>query len=265
MQITEHYKSIAGYIENERATPHSYRVKVNEILVKLEKFAKFGKNNNLSCEERAKTLAKRMEKIALHMNFGVLYDKKRHHLYIGYDYSKGRYSESYYDMLMSEARLTSYVAMAKGDVEAEHFSHLARRYGEDGKVLLSWSGTLFEYVLPELFMPSPYGSALYDSIFEMLKIQMNARADRPWGVSESGYNDYDDNLNYKYKAFGLKSLAVKRMEGDDNVVAPYASIMASNHLPQNVYENMEKMTKLGVEGKYGYYEAIDFHKTSPSC
>lgn len=258
LKITEHYKSIAGYIENERSTPHSYRVKVNELLVKLEKFAKIGNNNNYNYKQRAKTLAKRMEEIALHMNFGVLYDKKRHHLYIGYDYSKGRFSESYYDMLMSEARLTSYVAMAKGDVEAEHFSHLARRYGEDGKVLLSWSGTLFEYVLPELFMPSPYGSALYDSIFEMLKIQMDARAGRPWGVSESGYNDYDDNLNYKYKAFGLKSLAVKRMEGDDNVVAPYASIMASNHLPQNVYENMEKMTKLGVEGKYGYYEAIDY-------
>ncbi len=255
LRIIYHYNNIAEYARGEKADPHSYRCSLKRMLESAEKNVA-GEAINLQNE--TKILVERMRKLALDTDFAILYNDKQKHIRIGYNYSTGEFSESYYDMLMSEARLTSYVAMAKGDVEAEHFSSLARRFNNSGKVLLSWSGTVFEYVLPELFMPSPYGSSLNETIYEMLKIQQEIAGEKPWGVSESGYNALDVNMNYKYKAFGLKSLAVKRMYNDDTVVAPYASLMASSHVPQDVYRNMENLTKMGAEGKYGFYEAVDF-------
>lgn len=255
LRIIEHYKNVADYAQNEKADPHSFRCSLKNMLVTAEKNV-LGDVVNLQNE--TKILVGRMRKLALDTDFTILYNDKQKHIRIGYNYSTGEFSESYYDMLMSEARLTSYVAMAKGDVEAEHFSSLARRYDSSGKMLLSWSGTVFEYVLPELFMPSPYGSVLNETIYEMLKIQQETGGEKPWGVSESGYNTLDVNMNYKYKAFGLKTLAVKKMYNDDAVVAPYASLMASSHAPQKVYQNMENLTKMGAEGKYGFYEAVDF-------
>ena len=255
LKITRYYISLTDFVKNEKADAHSLRCKIKDSISKIEQNLR---SESIDIQLQSACVAQKMTKLALDMDFGALYDSKHQHLCIGYNYSRGEFSSSYYDMLMSEARLTSYVAMAKGDVEAEHFSALARRFNASGTVFLSWSGTVFEYLLPELFMPSPYGSALYQSIREMLNIQQNAAKDRPWGVSESGYNAFDVNMNYKYKAFGLKSLAVKRMYDDDNVVAPYASIMASKQIPQETYKNMMFFTRWGAEGKYGYYEAVDF-------
>ena len=255
LRVIQYYKELVAPVKNEKADAHSFRCNLKEMLVNAEKNITQGVFN---LYEDKKILAARMKNMALAMDFGILYNDKHRHLCIGYNYSTGEFSNSFYDMIMSEARLTSYVAMAKGDVEAEHFSALARRCNEDGNVLLSWSGTVFEYVLPELFVPSPCGSALNKSIYEMLEIQQSLAGDKPWGISESGYNALDINMNYKYKAFGLKSLAVKRMHNDDAVVAPYASLMASSITPQAVFSNMELLSRLGTEGKYGYYEAIDF-------
>lgn len=255
LRVIQHYKEIVVSAKNEKADAHSFRCNLIEMLDNAEKNILQGVFN---LYEDKRNLATRMKNMALAMDFGVLYNEKRRLLCIGYNYSTGEFSNSFYDMIMSEARLTSYVAMAKGDVEAEHFSALARRYNDEGNVLLSWSGTVFEYVLPELFVPSPCGSALNKSIYEMLGIQQRLAGDKPWGISESGYNALDINMNYKYKAFGLKSLAVKRMYNDDAVVAPYASLMASSIIPQTVFSNMEQLSRLGTEGKYGYYEAIDF-------
>ena len=255
LKITEYYISVTDFIKNEKADAHSFRYKIKDSLLKIQHNLK---NETVDIQTQSLQISQKLKKLALDMNFAVLYDDKHRHLHIGYNYSQGEFSGSYYDMLMSEARLTSYVAMAKGDVEAEHFSALARRFNKSGTVLLSWSGTVFEYLLPELFMPSPYDSALYHSIYEMLNIQQKRSTNRPWGISESGYNAFDVNMNYKYKAFGLKSLAVKRMHGDDTVVAPYAAIMASKQIPNEAYNNMMLFTRLGAEGKYGYYEAVDF-------
>ncbi|MBE7058171.1 MAG: hypothetical protein E7387_03615 [Ruminococcaceae bacterium] len=255
LKIIRYYVSVADFVKNEKADAHSLRYKIKDSLSEIEQNLK---SEVIDIQTQSINVTKKLTKLALEMDFGVLYDSQHRHLCIGYNYSRGEFSASYYDMLMSEARLTSYIAMAKGDVESEHFSALARRFNKDGSVLLSWSGTVFEYLLPELFMPSPYDSSLYYSIYGMLDIQQKAVTDRPWGISESGYNAFDVNMNYKYRAFGLKSLAVKRMHNDDAVVAPYAAIMASKQIPNEAYKNMLLFTRLGAEGKYGYYEAVDF-------
>lgn len=255
INILNHYIQTVHTIPDEKADAHSFRCKFIEMLENAEKNIRDGSANFI---QEAQNIALKMTDIALSMNFSVLYNEKRKHMHIGFNYSSGKYSDSYYDMLMSEARLTSYIAMAKGDVDKTHFTALARRYDARGRALLSWSGTVFEYLLPEQFISSPEGSDLKKSVYEMLRMQKNSAEGRPWGISESGYNVLDVNMNYKYKAFGIKSLAVKRMHQDDAVVAPYASIMACEYLPDEVYKNMEFIKSLGGSGKYGFYEAIDF-------
>lgn len=255
--IVKYYEDTVQIVPGEKADAHSFRCKLISMTKRLKALLDGAEEYDGARVRRE--LSSRMARAALDMDFAVLYNKKRRQLHIGYNCTDGEFSPSYYDMLMSEARLTSYAAMAKGDVGEEHFTALARRWNDDGTLLLSWSGTVFEYMLPELFMPSPYGSALLKSVYKMLETEAeNAKDSRPWGVSESGYNVPDVNMNYKYKAFGLKALAVKRIQGSESVIAPYASIMSCAHVPRSVLENMDKFSKTGVSGKYGFYEAIDY-------
>lgn len=255
--ILKYYDDNVHIIPSEKADAHSFRYKLMSMTKRLKAMLDGAKEYDGA--HIRKELSSKMMRTALDMDFAVLYNKKRRQLHIGYNCSDGEFSPSYYDMLMSEARLTSYTAMAKGDVGEEHFTALARRWNDAGTLLLSWSGTVFEYILPELFMPSPYGSALLRSVYEMLDTEIkSAHEDRPWGVSESGYNVPDVNMNYKYKAFGLKELAVKRMQSSESVIAPYASVMSCAHVPHEVLENMDKLSKAGASGKYGFYEAVDY-------
>lgn len=195
------------------------------------------------------------------MDFSFLFNPEKGMFSVGYHVQEGKLSDSHYDIAASEARLTGAVAAAKGDIPEEYFARLGRRRGSGGKgILLSWSGTAFEYLMPDLFMKPPEG-ALWDATAEMmLDIQMREglRKGIPWGVSESCYNVMDLNMNYKYRAFGVSALSVQGKAESTCVVAPYASIMGIYRRPHSVLANLRKFREQGAVGPYGYYEAVDY-------
>jgi cyclic beta-1,2-glucan synthetase len=211
-------------------------------------------------------LARRAAAFADGMSFRFLYEPQRRILSIGYRLADaegpGRLDPSYYDLLASEARVASFIGIAKGDLPETHWFHLGRLVTSvDGTpTLLSWSATLFEYLMPFLFMKS-YPETLLDQTCRMaLRRQIEYAADRavPWGISESAYNLVDRYDNYQYKAFGVPGLGLKRGLGDELVVAPYATALAAMLDPTEAARNLRRLAGEGLEGKYGYYEAIDY-------
>jgi cyclic beta-1,2-glucan synthetase len=215
---------------------------------------------------RLLALADRAAAFADGISFRFLYDPQRRILSIGYRLADaegpGRLDPAYYDLLASEARLASFIGIAKGELPETHWFHLGRLItGVDGTpALLSWSATLFEYLMPLLFMKS-YPETLLDQSCRMaVRRQMEYAADRgvPWGLSESAYNLVDRHENYQYKAFGVPGLGLKRGLGDELVVAPYATALAGMlDLPQAA-RNLRLLAREGLEGPYGFYEAIDY-------
>ena len=210
-------------------------------------------------------LAGRATAFADGMNFRFLYDPQRRILSIGYRLADaegpGRLDPSYYDLLASEARLASFIAIAKGDLPETHWFHLGRPITSvDGiPTLLSWGGTLFEYLMPLLVMRS-YPETLLDQTCRMaVRRQMEYANERgvPWGISESAYNVVDRHDNYQYKAFGVPGLGLKRGLGEELVVAPYATALAAMLDPAQAARNLRRLTREGLDGTYGYYEAID--------
>ncbi len=211
-------------------------------------------------------LARRAAAFADGMSFRFLYDPQRRILSIGYrladDAGPGRLDSSYYDLLASEARLASFVGIAKGDLPEAHWFHLGRLVTSvDGTpALLSWSATLFEYLTPLLFMKG-YPETLLDQTCRMaVRRQIEYATDRgvPWGISESAYNLVDRHDNYQYKAFGVPGLGLKRGLGDELVVAPYATALAAMLDPSEAARNLRRLAAEGLEGAYGYYESIDY-------
>jgi len=200
------------------------------------------------------------------MNFGVLFDRKRQLFSIGYRLADldraGRLDAAYYDLLASEARLASFVAIAKGDVPEMHWFHLGRSVTSvrGAPVLLSWSATLFEYLMPLLVMRSYPNTLLDESCRRVVRRQMEyaAACGVPWGISESGYNLVDRHGNYQYKAFGVPGLGLRRGLGDEVVVAPYASVLAVTIDPAASAANLRRLALAGLEGTYGFFEAIDY-------
>ena len=196
------------------------------------------------------------------VEYDFLYDQSRHLLTIGYNVNELRRDDSFYDLLASEARLASFVAIAQGYLPQEHWFALGRLLtsckGEP--TLLSWSGSMFEYLMPCLIMPTFKHTLLDETNVTSVNRQMEYGRQRgvPWGISESGYNVTDVNLNYQYRAFGVPGLGLKRGLADDLVIAPYASVMALMVAPQAACANIQHMAELGYEGKYGLYEAVDF-------
>jgi cyclic beta-1,2-glucan synthetase len=198
-------------------------------------------------------------------DYDFLYDKARHLLAIGYSVSEKRRDASYYDLLASEARLVSFVAIAQGQLPQESWFALGRLLttaaGEP--ILLSWSGSMFEYLMPLLVMPT-YEQTLLDKTYKAAvarQIEYGKKRGVPWGVSESGYNMIDGHLNYQYSAFGVPGLGLKRGLAGDLVVAPYATALALMVAPEEACRNLEILASRGLEGKYGFYEAIDFTAT----
>lgn len=196
------------------------------------------------------------------MEYDFLYDKSQHLLAIGYHVSEHHRDLSYYDLLASEARLSSFVAIAQGKIPQENWFALGRRLTAAGNtpVLLSWSGSMFEYLMPGLVMPT-YKNTLLDEmcIGTVIKqIEYGEQQGVPWGISESCYNLVDAHLTYQYRAFGIPGLGFKRGLGQDLVIAPYATILALMVDPQAACENLERMKAKGFEGQYGFYEAIDY-------
>jgi cellobiose phosphorylase len=196
------------------------------------------------------------------MKYDFLYDKSRHLQTIGYNVEERRADSSYYDLLASEARLASYVAIAQDQVPQESWFAMGRLLttmnGEP--VLLSWSGSMFEYLMPLLVMPSYENSLLHQTCRSAVIRQMEYGKQRgiPWGISESGYNRVDTQLNYQYRAFGVPGLGLKRGLTDDLVIAPYATALALMVMAEDACENLQRMADEGFMGKYGFYEAIDY-------
>ncbi|MHC1771299.1 MAG: glucoamylase family protein [Flexilinea sp.] len=181
------------------------------------------------------------------MDFGFLYHLQRRIFHIGYNLVTDQLDQNYYDLLASEARITSIIAIAKGEVPQTHWMHLGRPLTrvKGSYVLLSWSGTMFEYLMPPLFLRSYPGTLLSDSTTESVIYQIaygKARA-VPWGISESGFYRFDAGQNYQYRAFGVPGLGFKRGLSDDLVIAPYASLMAISYDPSAVVQNLEELNR----------------------
>ena len=196
------------------------------------------------------------------MEYDFLFDKARHLLAIGYNVGERRRDSSYYDLLASEARLCSFVAIAQGQLPQESWFALGRLLTTAGgePVLLSWSGSMFEYLMPLLVMPT-YENTLLDQTYKAAverQIEYGRQRGVPWGMSESGYNTVDVHLNYQYRAFGVPGLGLKRGLAEDLVIAPYASALALMVAPEEACLNLQRLAAEGFEGKYGFYEAIDY-------
>ena len=196
------------------------------------------------------------------MDHSFLYDESRHLMAIGYNVDERRPDAGHYDLLASEARLGVFVCIAQGRIAQESWFALGRLLtsaaGEP--VLLSWSGSMFEYLMPMLLMPS-YPHTLLDQTCRgavRRQIQYGEQRDVPWGVSESGYNATDTALNYQYRAFGVPGLGLKRGLAEDLVVAPYASMMALMVAPDEACMNLQRLVAEGVFSRYGFYEAVDY-------
>ncbi len=201
----------------------------------------------------------------LHMQFEFLFDRNKKLLSIGYNVSDHRLDNSFYDLLASEARLASYLGIAVGALPREHWFKLGRKLTNAGKsaALVSWSGSMFEYLMPALVMPSCEGSILNQTCRAVVEHQEQYGNEHsiPWGISESGFNTRDIQQNYQYHAFGVPGLGFKRGLRDDLVIAPYATVMAVMVDPVLACENLQQLVKMGAYTSYGFYEAIDYTPT----
>ncbi len=199
------------------------------------------------------------------MDFKFLFGEQRQVFHIGYNVTTERLDTNHYDLLASEARLASLIAIAKGDVPQSHWLHLGRPVTKINakQVLLSWSGTMFEYLMPILLTRNYEGTFLSESCYAAVDAHISYAHEKhvPWGTSESGYFAFDSNMNYQYRAFGVPDLGYKRDLPGDLVIAPYASVIALTLQPKTVMENLQRLEELHMLGRFGLYEAIDYTKT----
>jgi len=192
------------------------------------------------------------------MDFGHLFDRKRKLFYIGWDPDRDAATQSWYDLMASEARQTSYIAIAKGDVPSRHWRKLGRALVSQDNFsgMASWTGTMFEYLMPNLLMPCYKNSLLYESMKFCVYVQKQAFT--PWGISESAFYAFDPSLNYSYKAHGVQRLAFKRGLDREKVISPYSTFLALPLDVRGAVRNLKRLERLGGQGRYGFYEALDF-------
>ena len=207
-------------------------------------------------------LDRQSEQYCQEMDFGFLFDAQRKLFHIGYNVAAERLDNNYYDLLASEARIASIVTIAEYAVPPIHWLHLGRPLTRVGgtRALLSWGGTMFEYLMPALMMRSYEGTLLEHSCLAAVDSQIayGKQKQVPWGISESGYYAFDANQNYQYRTFGVPGLGFKRYLEEDLVVAPYASLLALSVRPRQVMENIARLTQLHMLGMHGMYESVDF-------
>jgi cyclic beta-1,2-glucan synthetase len=206
-------------------------------------------------------VARKCQELA-EMDFAFLFDKSRDLFAIGYNGGERRLDGSFYDLLASEARLASFIVIAQGQLGQEHWFALSRMLTTTGgaATLLSWSGSMFEYLMPLLIMPT-YENTLLDQTYKSVvrrQIKYGRQRGVPWGVSESGFSRVDVHLTYQYRAFGVPGLGLKRGLAEDVVIAPYASALALMVAPEEACRNLERLAAEGQEGAYGLYEAVDY-------
>lgn len=205
-------------------------------------------------------LAARAQALCDGMDFALLYDPQRRLMHIGIDTGSGKRSEGYYDLLESEARLTSYFAVARGDVPREHWRALSRAQVQHERYrgCVSWSGSMFEYLMPELFLPPQRDSLLWESAKFCLRVQRRrVRTGQPWGVSESAYFALDSALSYRYKAHGCAALAMQTDMDRELVLSPYSAFLALAVAPRAAVRDLRRFAAHGLLGQYGFREALD--------
>ena len=212
-------------------------------------------------EENEKDLVKRISKLIEDTDFSKLYSNSHRLFSIGFDVGENKLTDSYYDLLASEARQASLVAIAKKDITSKHWNNLSRTLTvlNNKKGLISWSGTAFEYLMPNINIPRYEGSLLDESCKFAIMSQMeySKRLGIPWGISEAAFNVKDLHSNYQYKAFGIPWLGLKRGLADEMVIASYGSVLGITDKPKEVYENLKLLEKYGMYDKYGFYESLD--------
>ncbi|MGL4772349.1 MAG: GH36-type glycosyl hydrolase domain-containing protein, partial [Clostridium sp.] len=205
---------------------------------------------------------KNIDNIMKNMNFKCLYNSERGLFSIGYNLEENSLGNSYYDLLASEARCASFVAIARGEVPRSHWFKLGRAMAKafSQKTLVSWSGTMFEYLMPPLIMKNYKGTLLdltYNSVIKAQQI-FGEQKKVPWGISESAYYKFDVAENYQYKAFGVPGVGLKRGLEDEIVISPYSTIMALPFIKHDGIDNLKRLEKIGAYGRYGFIEAIDY-------
>ncbi len=235
-----------------------------QFIIELKNNNSYGKREYVEYDKTLDYLYDVNEKIIEDTDFKELYDASRNLFYIGYAQESGELIDSYYDMLMSENRTTSLIAIARRQVTSKHWFALARNLVDiDGyKGLTSWSGTAFEYFMPYIFTKSYEHTLIDQSLFfnKYSQIKYAKENNVPWGISESAYAVKDEELNYQYQEFGIPWLGLKRGLNDYLVVAPYASLLMIEFDPLNVYKNIKRLKKIGAYSTFGFYESIDYTK-----
>lgn len=212
--------------------------------------------------DKINNICNRLKIIIEKTEFRPLYDEKRQLFSIGYNVDEEKLTKSYYDLFASEARQASFIAIAKREVDIKHWFRMGRMVTKEKSLrgLVSWSGTMFEYFMPLLLMRN-YSKTIMDMTYKfvvMMQKKYSKKFNIPWGISESGFYSFDTKLNYQYKAFGVPGLGLKRGLSHDLVIAPYATILALPIDPIAVTQNLYKLKEMGMIGKYGFYESIDF-------
>ena len=225
---------------------------------KLEDNEKVEKNEIQEVEDLLNIINKLIEDT----DFSALYNYEQQLFSIGFNIEENKLTDSYYDLLASEARQASLLAIAKKDVPSKHWNHLSRTLTVLGKYkgLISWSGTAFEYLMPNVVIKKYKGSLIDESIKFMLKTQQEyaRKLNIPWGISEAAFNLKDLKSNYQYKAFGIPWLGLKRGLADEMVVSSYGGLLAINEVPKEEIQNLKRLEMEGMYGKYGFYESIDY-------
>ena len=249
----QHFNSLMQRKAIDRA-----REELDALANALEKSASAAR----SLSHRLATLADLAKAMFDGMEFGFLFDADRQLLSIGYRSADGSLDPNFYDLLASEARLASFVAIAKGDVPAKHWFRLGRTLTpiDGGSGLISWSGSMFEYLMPSLVMRAPAGSLLEQTNRLVVRRQEEYGDELgvPWGMSESEYNARDIEQTYQYSSFGVPDLGYKRGLSENIVIAPYASGLAAMIDPAAAARNFRRMAGIGARGAYGWYEALDY-------
>ena len=221
-----------------------------------------GESGAAQATRRLQALAAAFEQMAWQADFAFLYHPKRHLLHIGYRVAEQQLDAGFYDLLASESRLTSLLAVAKGDVPVRHWVSLGRPFfaiGADAG-LRSWAGSMFEYLMPGLVLDEPHGSVLNEACHAALleQIAFAQGHDVPWGISESAYAGSDYTLAYQYAPQGVPRLALRRTPTDELVVAPYATALAAQIAPHRAFINFVALQGLRARARYGFIEALDF-------
>lgn len=254
---------LGQYIKNKENTLEEKTSLEEQHLETIETKSKIETEEEcIKIQNQIKEMLEIIERIIDQTDFTYLYSQEHQIFSIGYNIEENKLTDSYYDLLATEARQASLIAIAKKDIPSKHWNHLSRTLTVLGKYkgLISWSGTAFEYLMPNINIPQYKGSLLDESCKFMMMSQMKYAEEMhlPFGVSEAAFNLKDLQSNYQYKAFGIPWLGLKRGLADEMVVSSYGSILAITDIPKEVVKNLKVLEQYGMYNKYGFYESIDF-------